>query len=156
MSIWFSVSSSFSSYLPPVSQSIQIRRTRHAGHCWSSKDGLISDVLRWTPMHELTSGGQPTKTYIYQPTADTGCSLDDLHGAMDDKVWWGERERERERESQGTPCYQHDLMIIYMCVCVCVCVCVSVCVCVCILYIYIYICIYIYLKKNKKPVISAL
>ena len=37
------------SHLPPITKTIQVRRTRHAGHCWRSKDQLISDVLLWTP-----------------------------------------------------------------------------------------------------------
>ena len=50
-------------HLPPITKTIQVRRTRHAGHCWRSKDELISDVLLWTPhmdvqkqddQHELT------------------------------------------------------------------------------------------------------
>ena len=36
-------------HLPPFTKTIQVRRTRHAGHCWRSKDELISDVLQWTP-----------------------------------------------------------------------------------------------------------
>ena len=32
-------------HLPPIMETIQIRWTRHAGHCWRSKDELISDVL---------------------------------------------------------------------------------------------------------------
>ena len=38
-------------HLPPITKTIQVRRTRHAGHCWRSKDELISDVLLWTPAH---------------------------------------------------------------------------------------------------------
>ena len=37
------------SHLPPITKTIQVRRTRHAGHCWRSRDELISDVLQWTP-----------------------------------------------------------------------------------------------------------
>ena len=37
-----------SGHLPPITKTIQVRRTRHAGHCWRSKDELISDVLLWT------------------------------------------------------------------------------------------------------------
>ncbi len=29
-------------YLPPITKTIQVRRTRHAGHCWRSRDELIS------------------------------------------------------------------------------------------------------------------
>ena len=36
-------------HLPPITKAIHNRRTRHAGHCWRSKDELISDVLLWTP-----------------------------------------------------------------------------------------------------------
>ena len=32
-------------HLPPITKTIQVRRTRHAGHCWRSRDELISDVL---------------------------------------------------------------------------------------------------------------
>ena len=38
-------------HLPPITKTIQVRRTRHAGHCWKSKDELISDVLLWTPTY---------------------------------------------------------------------------------------------------------
>ena len=36
-------------HLTPITKAIQVRRTRHAGHCWRSRDELISDVLLWTP-----------------------------------------------------------------------------------------------------------
>ena len=32
-------------HLPSITKTIQVRRARHAGHCWRSKDELISDVL---------------------------------------------------------------------------------------------------------------
>ena len=44
--------------------------------------------------------GRPARTYLQQPCADTGCSLKDLPGAMDDSDGWGEREREKERERE--------------------------------------------------------
>ena len=34
---------------PPITKTIHVRRARHAGYCWRSKDELISDVLLWTP-----------------------------------------------------------------------------------------------------------
>ena len=36
---------------PPITKTIQARRTRHAGHCWRSKDEIVSDVLLWTPTY---------------------------------------------------------------------------------------------------------
>ena len=38
-------------HLPPITKTIQARRTRHAGHGWRSRDELISDVLLWTPTY---------------------------------------------------------------------------------------------------------
>ena len=38
-------------HLLPITKTIKVRRTRHAGHCWRSRDKLISDVLQWTPSH---------------------------------------------------------------------------------------------------------
>ena len=32
-------------HLPPITKTIQVRRTRHAGHCWRSRYVLIRDVL---------------------------------------------------------------------------------------------------------------
>ena len=36
-------------WLPPITKTIQVRRTRHAGPCWRSRDELINDVILWTP-----------------------------------------------------------------------------------------------------------
>ena len=51
-------------HLPPITKTIQIRRTRHAGHCWRSRDELISDVLLWTPTYDRAKVGRPARTYI--------------------------------------------------------------------------------------------
>ena len=51
-------------HLPPITRTIQVRRTRHAGHCWRSKDELISDVLLWTPAYGQAKAGRPARTYI--------------------------------------------------------------------------------------------
>ena len=61
-------------HLPPIRKTIQVRRTRHAGHCWRSKDELISDVLQWTPAYGQAKTGHPARTYIQQLCEDTGCS----------------------------------------------------------------------------------
>ena len=44
-------------HLPPITKTIQVRRTRHAGHCWRSRDELIRDVLLWTPTHGGAKAG---------------------------------------------------------------------------------------------------
>ena len=66
------------SYLPPITKTIKIIWTRHAGHCRRNKDELISDMLPWTPSQQLC--------------ANTGYSLTS-------REWWtmtgGERESGR-------------------------------------------------------------
>ena len=84
------------SHLPPITKTIQVRRTRHAGHSWRSKDELISDVLLMTP----TYGQVKSRT-----------TSSNLHTA----VMWGHRMKpwrpargdewlgEVAREGQGYP-----------------------------------------------------
>ena len=66
----------------PIMKTIKIRRTRHAGHCWRSREEFISDVLQWTPSYGRAKAGRPARTYIRQISANTGCSPEDLPGAM--------------------------------------------------------------------------
>ena len=111
-------------HLPPITKTIQVRRTRHAGHCWRSKDELISDVLLWTPAYGQAKAGRPAGTYIQQLCEDTGCSPEDLPEAMNDREKW--RERVRDIRASGMTW----LWWWYM-------------------YIYIYIYIYVTLRKTK-------
>ena len=93
-------------YLPLIVKTIQVRRTRHAWHCWRSKEELINDVLLWTPSHGQAKAGQPARTYIQQLCANTGFSLEDLPGAMDN--------RQVARYGQGDPCWQCDMMMMVL------------------------------------------
>ena len=87
-------------HLPPITKTIQVRRTRHAGHCWRSKDELIRDVLLWTPAYGQAKAGQPARTYIQQLCEDTGCNPEDMPEAMNDREKW--RERVRDIHASGT------------------------------------------------------
>ena len=78
-------------HLPPTTKTIQLRRTRHAGHCWRSRDELISDLILWTPTYGRAKAGRLALTYIQQLCEDTGCSLEDLPEAMKDREKWRER-----------------------------------------------------------------
>ena len=78
-------------HLPPITKTIQVRRTRHAGHCWRSRDELITDVLLWTPTYGRAKAGRPARTYIQQLCEDTGCSPEDLPEAMNDRENWRKR-----------------------------------------------------------------
>ena len=76
-------------HLPPITKTIQVRRTRHAGHCWRSRDELIRDVLLWIPTHGRAKAGRPARTYIQQLCEDTGCCPEDLP-----REEWRERVRD--------------------------------------------------------------
>ena len=83
------------SHLPPIMKTIQVRWTRHAGHCWRSRDELISDVLLRIPIYGWAKAGQPALTYIQQLCEDTGCGPEDLLEVMNDRniradsaTWW--------------------------------------------------------------------
>ena len=78
-------------HLPPITKTIQARRTRHAGHCWRSKNELISDVLQWTPTYVQAKAGRPGRICIQQLCEDTGCSPEYLPEAMNDREKWRER-----------------------------------------------------------------
>ena len=87
-------------HLSPIMKTIQVRRTRHAGHCWRSRDELISDVLLWPPTYGRVKAGQPAQTYIQQLCEDTECSPEDLPEAMNDREKW--RERVKDIRASGT------------------------------------------------------
>ena len=140
-------------HLPLITKTIQIRRTRHAGHCWRSRDELISDVLLCTPTFGRAKARRPARTYIEQLCEDKGCSPKDPPEAITDREKW--RERIRDIRAGGTAWWWWSLpsyypgslslslslsIYIYIYICVCVCVCV---------YIYIYIYIYIRESLNK-------
>ena len=87
-------------HLLPITKTFQARRTRHAGHCWRSKDELVIDVLRWTPAYGQSKAGRLARTYIQQLCDNTGCNPEDLPEAMNDRETW--RERVRDIRARGT------------------------------------------------------
>ena len=78
-------------HLPPITKTIKIRRTRHMGHCWRSRDEFISDVLLWTPSHGRDKGKMSNSSL--HTAALCWCSPEDLPKAMDDREAWRERVR---------------------------------------------------------------
>ena len=80
-------------HLPPIMKTIQVRRTRHAGHCWRSRDELISDVLLWTP-HMAEEKQDDQLEHTYSRCEDMGYSSEDLPEVMNDREKWRERVRD--------------------------------------------------------------
>ena len=118
-------------HLLPITKTIQVRRTRHAGHCWRSKDELINDVLRWILAYGQAKAGRPAWTYIQQLCEDTGGSPEDLPKAMNDREKW--RERVKDIRAGGTTWWWW-----------CVCINVGLYTCIFNAYMFIYISTYNY------------
>ena len=74
--------------LPPVSHTIRLRRLTFAGHCWRSKDEIVSDLILWHPKHGRAPRGRPRKTYINQLLDDTQLQRDNIEAAMSDRETW--------------------------------------------------------------------
>ena len=79
---------------PPITKTIKIRRARHAGYCWRSRNELISDVPLWIPSHGRVKGGWQARTNIQQLCVDTRYNPEDLPEAMEDRKGWRERVRD--------------------------------------------------------------
>ena len=80
---------------PFITKIFQVRQTSKR-----SKDEFMSDILLWTASRGRAKVGRPDRTYIQQLWADTGCSLENFPGVMDDKD--GRRERVREIRASRT------------------------------------------------------
>ena len=74
-------------HLPPITKTIQVRRTR-------------LNVLLWAPTYGQVKVGRPARTYIQQLCEDTGCNPEDLPEAMNNREKW--RERVRDIRAGGT------------------------------------------------------
>ena len=81
-------------HLSPITKTIKIRRTRHEGHSWRSRDELICGVLLWTPSHGRGKAGWPARTYIQQLCVITVCNPEDRPESMNDREGWLERVRD--------------------------------------------------------------
>ena len=73
-------------HLPPITKTIQTRRTRHEGHCWRRRDELISKVLLWTPTYGWAKAERPARTYIQQlgRSGERGAGISMLAARHDD------------------------------------------------------------------------
>ena len=69
---------------PPTThhENCQIRRTRHAGHCWRCRDELISDVLLWPPSH-----GRERQDVQLEPTYSSSVPIRDVILSICRKQW---------------------------------------------------------------------
>ena len=78
--------------LPRISTTIRERRLTFSGHCWRSRDEVVSDLVLWEPKHgKRNVRGQACTLLVDLLEADTGVPRDCLPAATDDRVA-GERE----------------------------------------------------------------
>ena len=97
-------------HLPPIMKTIQVRRTRHAGHCWGS------DIFLWTPSRGRAKAGQPARIYIQQLCANMRCDLEDLPEAMDEREGW--QERVRDIHADGTTWWWFVKLMFLLIICI--------------------------------------
>ena len=83
--------------IPKITDTIREQRLRFSGHCWRSKNEVVSDVLLWLPIHGRRSRGRPTTTFVDPLMEDTSCNYEELPNAMMNRQEWGVR---RECQSE--------------------------------------------------------
>ena len=100
-------------HLPPITKTLQVMWSRHAGHCWRSRDDLISDVLLWITTYGQVKAGRPARTYIEQLCEDTGCTLEDLPEEMNDGEKWreGVRDIRADDDDDDTSVVEENLIL---------------------------------------------
>ena len=74
--------------LPRISTTIRERRLRFNGHCWRSKNEVVSDLVLWEPKHGKRNVGRQARTLVDMLEAKNGVPRDCLPAAMDDRVGW--------------------------------------------------------------------
>ena len=78
--------------LPPVSQKIQARRMKLAGHIIRHPEEVANDVVLWEPKEGKTNRGRRTISYIDNLMEDTGTSTPaEVRTLMMDRDQWRER-----------------------------------------------------------------
>ena len=85
--------------LPRISTTIRERRNRFRGHCWRSKNEVVSDLVLWEPKHGERSIGGQAGAFVDLLEADTAVPRDCLPAAMDDS--WLEKESHGGEEGVG-------------------------------------------------------
>ena len=72
--------------IPPITTTVARRRAIFAGHCYRSKDQVISDILLW----RLPQAARGTRPHTYPDTIsrDTGLTVQELGAAMADRTRW--------------------------------------------------------------------
>ena len=73
--------------LPRISSVLSSRRLTFSGHCFRSKNEVISDLLLWCPVGPKRSR---KRTFLDALKRETGLELEELRTAMSDRELWRE------------------------------------------------------------------
>ena len=73
-------------HLPPISKTIQVKRTRHTAHRWRIKNELIRDIFLWTLYADEQEMNDQLELIF-------NGSLQTQDVVMDDRDGWRERVR---------------------------------------------------------------
>ena len=76
ISLILQTSGCMATYLPSCKSFLK-RLVRYAGHCWRSRESLISDIFLWILSQWLRNISQPSTIRIHQFCVNTGCLLQD-------------------------------------------------------------------------------
>ena len=74
--------------LPRISTTIREKPLRFSGHCWRSKNEIVSDLVLWERKHGKRSIGVQARTLIDVLEGNTWVPTDCLPAVMDDRVGW--------------------------------------------------------------------
>ena len=74
--------------LSGISATIRERHLRFSGHCWRSKNEVVSDLVLWEPKRGKMTIEEQIRTFVDLLDADTGVPRDCLPAVMDDRVGW--------------------------------------------------------------------
>ena len=72
--------------LPRISTTIRERCLRFSGHCWRSKNEVVSKKVLWKQKHGKRSIGGQARTFVNLLEADTGVPRDCLPASVDDRL----------------------------------------------------------------------
>ena len=86
-------------HLPPITNTIQVRRTSHVGHSSKSRDELISDILPWIP-----SIDEQRQDDQLEPTYNISVLKQDVALKTYRKGW-------KIEKGQGEPHWWHNMMM---------------------------------------------
>ena len=74
--------------LPKVTDKIQSRRLKLAGHLRRHEEETANNLIFWDPQHGVRSRGRPVRTFINQLEEDTGLEAREVDVLMQDRDRW--------------------------------------------------------------------